>query len=143
MDLASGTAKNPTAADFFNPNGVTLSYVPLATQTGETAFDGNNTGLLAVKGTKWSLSVSASKFAVAPRYPQTELPNTPTLTLGLGSSGNVSIPADGTPITLLYNYTGDFSATLDSTTTLHIPQTSFVISETYHSDLTWTLVKAP
>lgn len=145
MNLASGTAQNPTTADFFNPSGVTLSYVPLATQTGKTAFDGNNTGQLSVKGTNWSLSVTASKFSVVPGASPTELPNTPTLTLGLwsGQDGQKAVPVDGTEVTLLSNHTGDFSTTLDSTTTLHIPQTSFVISDTYHSDLTWTLVKAP
>jgi hypothetical protein len=139
--FVNGAAVAPTVRDFLQPTGLTLSYFPLAGQTGKNTFDGNNSGFLAVQtqGPKWSLSVSASTFV---HETNVALATTPTLTLGLPSS-NVSVPANGTPVVLFTNQTGDLMYTFYNNTRLQIPKTGSILAGRYQSQLTWTLTQAP
>ncbi|MCI1892275.1 MAG: hypothetical protein LKI92_09110 [Schleiferilactobacillus harbinensis] len=139
--FVNGAAVAPTVRDFLQPTGLTLSYFPLAGQTGKNTFDGNNSGFLAVQtqGPKWSLSVSASTFV---HETNVALATTPTLTLGLPSS-NVSVPANGTPVVLFTNQTGDLTYTFYNNTRLQIPKTGSILAGRYQSQLTWTLTQAP
>lgn len=149
MNYVNGAFRAPTIGDFYQANGVTLRYSPLATQVGKGTYDGNNTGFLAVQtvGQNWNLSVQASGFTH--QLSGLSLPTNPTLTLAVplanGGSQVVSVPTGdaAAPVTVLANQTTNYSGNLNSATTLQVPQTSFMLTGNYQSNLTWTLTQAP
>jgi hypothetical protein len=141
LNFASGTPTTPKVADFYQTGGVTLNYAPLAGQTSKNTYDGNNTGFLAVQGQNWSLSVSASGFVHD--LSGMSLPTNPTLTMAIPGYPNVAVPTNDTAVTLLANQQTNLATNLTSTTSLHVPQTAFMLTGKYQSELTWTLTQAP
>jgi hypothetical protein len=70
-----------------------------------------------------------------------------TLAVPLANGGSqvVSVPTGdaAAPVTVLANQTTNYSGNLNSATTLQVPQTSFMLTGNYQSNLTWTLTQAP
>ena len=149
LNYVNGAFRTPTIADFYQAGGVTLRYSASAAQIGNGTYDGNNTGFLAVQtvGQNWNLSVQASGFTH--QLSGLSLPTNPTLTLAVplanGGSQVVSVPTGdaAAPVTVLANQTTNYSGNLNSATTLQVPQTSFMLTGNYQSNLTWTLTQAP
>ncbi|WP_193312107.1 WxL domain-containing protein [Schleiferilactobacillus harbinensis] len=149
LAYVNGAFRTPLIGDFYQAGGVTLRYSAAAAQVGNGTYDGNNTGFLAVQtvGQNWNLSVQASGFTH--QLSGLSLPTNPTLTLAVllanGGSQVVAVPTGdaAAPVTVLANQTTNYSGNLNSATTLQVPQTSFMLTGNYQSNLTWTLTQAP
>ncbi|WP_288700333.1 protein export cytoplasm protein SecA2 ATPase RNA helicase [uncultured Secundilactobacillus sp.] len=141
--LSSG--QDPTIADFYQDGGVKLNYVAPANLKTPT-YDGNKAGVIAVggKNVPWTLSVAFSPFkSTTGNYLTTGTGGAATLGLQLSTGSTVTLKDDNQAQQVAQSSASDFSATLDSKTSLSFDQLPSIKPGTYQSTATWTLVKGP
>lgn len=146
LQFALSSGANPSIADFYAAQGVTMVYQP-STIANQTNWDGNNHGALAVAGggSTWSLNVQFSPFKnqTTQHYLSTENGGSAAVTLHFADGTAAQAKDDRQPVTVYNKVTKDVTTTTATTTSLQVPQTSTVQPGTYQSTATWTLVKAP
>ncbi|NVO89328.1 protein export cytoplasm protein SecA2 ATPase RNA helicase [Lactobacillus rhamnosus] len=146
LQFALSSGANPSIADFYAAQGVTMVYQP-STIANQTNWDGNNHGALAVAGggSTWSLNVQFSPFKnqTTQHYLSTETGGSAAVTLHFADGTAAQAKDDRQPVTVYNKVTKDVTTTTATTTSLQVPQTSTIQPGTYQSTATWTLVKAP
>ena len=146
LQFALSSGANPSIADFYAAQGVTMVYQP-STIANQTNWDGNNHGALAIAGggSTWSLNVQFSPFKnqTTQHYLSTETGGSAAVTLHFADGTAVQAKDNRQPVTVYSKVTKDVTTTTATTTSLQVPQTSTIQPGTYQSTATWTLVKAP
>ena len=127
LQFALSSGANPSIADFYAAQGVTMVYQP-STIANQTNWDGNNHGALAIAGggSTWSLNVQFSPFKnqTTQHYLSTETGGSAAVTLHFADGTAAQAKDDRQPVTVYSKVTKDVTTTTATTTSLQVPQTS-------------------
>ncbi|MCG4282098.1 hypothetical protein [Lacticaseibacillus saniviri] len=144
MMFAKADGQDPTVEDFAGTTPVVLRLKNTSQNQTSQAYDGNNANFLSVKGPQWSLAVAFTPFRqTASNAFLGGQTSTAIGQFNLGLNGqNIAITGDGNNQPVLTNQTRDLNATLNTNTTVTLPNGA-VKRGTYQSIATWTVTRAP